>query len=116
VNQAYFNRADIEENTTPSPWADLFVSQDLATKEFSNKFSSYYLTGKPGAVFDSHSHPHAQILYFISGHGTGFVGTNTYNAEPGTVVTATGGEEHSLRNTSLEDMHLLVINIPAAQS
>jgi len=89
--------------------------KDISTKAFAEEFNLSLFKVEPGGEFPRHRHPHAHVLYFLSGEGECWVGKKQYNAKPGDVALIQANEEHGYKNTSGTDMLLVVLNKPATR-
>jgi quercetin dioxygenase-like cupin family protein len=66
-----------------------------------------------GAVIPSHSHPHEQTGYLISGHMDFLVGGGHYNANPGDSWNISGNIEHGA--TALEESVVVEVFSPVRE-
>ena len=66
---------------------------------------------KKGWAGASHSHPHEQVVYVVSGHIRATVGANTFEARSGDSFVVAGGTEHGA--TALADSIVVDVFAPA---
>lgn len=67
---------------------------------------------EPNGEFPRHKDPYHHVFYFLKGQGEGWLGNETYEIKPGTVVEIPAGELHGYKNTGENDITLLTVNIP----
>lgn len=89
--------------------------KDMSTKAFAEEFNLSLFKVEPGGEFPRHKHPHAHVLYFLSGEGECWVGKKQYNTKSGDVALILANEEHGYKNTGRADMLLVVLNKPATR-
>ena len=60
-----------------------------------------------------HTHDVDEVIYIISGYGTGEEAGQTFDIEPGVLIHAKAGVEHNCTNLGDETMQLFCAFIPA---
>ncbi|MFW9915395.1 MAG: cupin domain-containing protein [Candidatus Thorarchaeota archaeon] len=96
------------------------LRKDLTDKVFGKSLIRQDLTDikitltkvEPGGEFSLHKDPYHHVFYFITGHGVGWLGNESYAIRPETMVDVPAGVPHGYRNTGKTDLMLLTINIP----
>lgn len=67
----------------------------------------------PGASSDSHFHKEREeSYYFISGSGKAYIGNESHDVCPGTLIYASPLEKHQFVNEGSEPLRYLVITAP----
>jgi uncharacterized cupin superfamily protein len=73
-----------------------------------------YVTVPVGSAIPVHRHDQDEELYFvIQGHGLLTLDQQQVNVGPGELAACRKGSSHGLRNTSDQEIRLLVVGIPA---
>lgn len=67
---------------------------------------------EPGGSFAPHRDSYGHLFYFLAGSGVVGAGKEETPAKPGLVVRVAAGEMHWYRNTGIEDLVLISVNIP----
>jgi mannose-6-phosphate isomerase-like protein (cupin superfamily) len=66
----------------------------------------------PGGGFSPHRDAYAHLMYFLSGSGEINIEGKGSDVGAGTAAYVAPGDEHSYRNTGLDDLMLLSFNLP----
>ena len=66
----------------------------------------------PGGGFSEHRDDYGHLFYFLDGKGVVHVGEEQFEARPGLSVQVAAGEPHAYRNTGVEEMILISVNVP----
>lgn len=66
----------------------------------------------PGGGFSPHRDSYAHLMYFLSGSGEVSIEGESSDVGAGAAVYVASGDEHSYRNTGLDDLVLLSLNLP----
>lgn len=89
------------------------VAQEVYGKTLlDNGVKAVFTRVAPGGGFAIHKDTHGHLLYFLTGSGTVIIGSDQFQAEAGFAVRVTAGDDHCYRNTGIEDLTLISINIP----
>jgi len=70
-----------------------------------------HLKLKPGELIDRHTNPFDVIFYILTGSALVDAGDVTIYAEKDTCITVDAGTERGIKNTSGQDLKLLVIKL-----
>ncbi|TFG03582.1 cupin domain-containing protein [Candidatus Thorarchaeota archaeon] len=97
------------------------IREDVASKVFGCTLVPTMASGikitltrvEPQGEFSTHKDQYHHVLYFLSGHGVGWLDSDEYEVKAGRAVRIPAGTLHGYRNNSSETMTLLTINIPA---
>jgi quercetin dioxygenase-like cupin family protein len=68
---------------------------------------------EPAGGFAPHVDAYGHLLYILSGSGLAVSGGSEYQLAPGLVLQIPAGEQHSYRNTGLDQLVLISLNLPA---
>jgi len=75
-------------------------------------FSFRVFTIEPGGHTPLHKHPFEHLNYIIEGHGTVFAEDGERELKKGDFVMILPGERHQYRNTSTNELMLMICAVP----
>jgi quercetin dioxygenase-like cupin family protein len=91
---------------------NFWISDELVGADYSTRFSAQLTRFGPGGASPLHYHTYNHAFYFLTGTARIQIGDQSWPTKPGSFVKVPAHEEHSVTNTSDEDLVFLVVYDP----